>query len=100
VENNLNEFLPRVDPRSHPQRVVAIAYHALHTGNENGLTTAEFIDAYKRARETRPKNMSDVIATCFRRGFLIDASQRKEGAKSWVITKTGEAYLEAGFQES
>ena len=93
----LNEFLAAKNPRSHPDRVVAIAYYFFRK-NESGITTKDVIEAYGKARIKRPQNVHDVIATCVRRGLLVD-TEKKDDMRAWVATPTGDAYVEAGFQE-
>ena len=89
----VSEFLAQLDLRSQLDQAVAIAYHFLHRGQESS-TRAEFLEAFAKARMARPKNLSDVIAKCIRRGHLVDAPQEKDGQKAWSITPTGERYIE------
>ena len=93
AEMDLTEFLATKKATTHPDRVVAIAYYTYHTHNGAGVTTQELTDAYSRARVKKPQNFPDVIAACVRRGRLVEG-ERKDGAKSWVITRTGEAFVE------
>src|SRR6266540_2898665 len=44
--SSINEFLAEVKPRSHFDRVVAIAYHHYSRGYPQGITLAEIVDAY------------------------------------------------------
>ena len=90
---DLIEFLAAKKAETHPDRVVAIAYYSYHTQNGAGVTTKELADAYARARLKKPQNYPDVIAACVRRGFLVEG-ERKDGMKSWVITRTGESHVE------
>ncbi len=89
----LVEFLAAKRAETHPDRVVVIAYYYYHTQNGAGVTTKELADAYARARVKRPQNFPDVIASCVRRGYLVEGG-RKDGMKCWVITRTGEAHVE------
>ena len=98
IQTNLNEFLAAKGPKTHVDRLTAIAYHSLHSGDEAGVTVDEVLDGYARARVTKPKNIHDLVAHCVRRGFLIEAASRKDGVKAWVITPTGETYVEKSFQ--
>lgn len=90
---DLIEFLAAKKAETHPDRVVAIAYYYYHTMNGAGVTTKELADAYGRARIKKPQNYPDVIAACVRRGYLVEG-ERKDGMKSWVITRTGETHVE------
>lgn len=78
---------------SHPSRVVAIAYYYEKRQPGHGITTRDLIDAYQRARIKRPQNFPDVIASCMRRGYLVEAG-RRDGMKVWQITSTGERLIE------
>jgi|GEM_PF-1081124 len=78
---------------SHPSRVVAIAYYHEKRQPGYGITTRDLIDAYQRARIKRPQNFPDVIASCMRRGYLVEAG-RRDGMKVWQITSTGERLIE------
>jgi hypothetical protein len=98
VAINLNEFLAAAAPKSHVDRLVAIAYHSLHLGDESGVTIEEVLNGYAAARLGKPKNIHDVVAQCVRRGLLIQLSSKKDGAKAWIVTPTGENYVEGGFQ--
>ncbi len=87
------EFLAQRRVDSHPDRVVAIAYYHYHRYDGQGVTTKDLVDAYGKARAKRPQNYPDVIASCVRRGYLIDGG-RRDGMKTWVITRTGENHVE------
>jgi len=88
----LNEFLAQFGAKSHTDRVTAIAYYVFKERNEP-ITIAEIVDVYSRARLKKPRNVSDVLGSCVRRGFFVD-SDRKDGAKAWVITGIGEEFIE------
>lgn len=93
---DLAEFLAAKKVTTHPDRVVAIAYHAYHTQDGAGVTTHDLAEAYSRARVKKPQNFPDVIAACVRRGRLVEG-ERKDAMKSWVITRTGEEWIEQGM---
>lgn len=93
VGMDLIEFLAMKKAETHPDRVVVIAYYYYKTQNGAGVTTRELSDSYARARIRRPQNYPDVIAGCVRKGYLVEG-ERKDGMKSWVITRTGEAHVE------
>jgi len=95
----LSEFLAQLNITTHVDRVVAILYHRYHSGD--GLTTVEdFDEAYSDARVKAPQNFSDVLGQCIRRGYVVEAKEKKEGKKAWQITPSGEKFVEEELSES
>lgn len=89
----ISEFLAQKNITTHIDRIVAILYYKYHRGNE--LTTvAELTEAYSTARRSPPGNLSDVLAKCIRKGYVIEARDKKEGKKAWQITPSGENFVE------
>jgi len=88
-----SEFLASLDLRSQLDQLEAIAYYFLNSDQES-VTRAEIMDTLSKARLPRPKNLSDVIGRCIRRGHIIVAVEDKDGQKAWQITPTGEKYVE------
>lgn len=93
VGMELVEFLAQKKAETHPDRVVAVAYYIYRTADGAGVTTKDLSDAYGRARVKKPQNFPDVIAACVRRGYLVEG-ERRDGMKTWVITRTGEGHVE------
>ena len=93
TEMQIAEFLAQRRLDSHPDRVVAIAYYHYHRFDGQGITTKDLVDAYTKSRAKRPQNFPDVIASCVRKGYLVDGG-RRDGMKTWVVTGTGEAHIE------
>ena len=89
----LNEFLSSMRPTSHKDRVLLVAYYYLHSKNEP-VTRAEIDGAYTLARMVRPQNLSDIIAKCVVKGYLMEHPLEKEGNRALQITQTGERYLQ------
>ncbi len=73
--------------------MVAIAYYHYHRHGGEGVTTKDLVEGYSRSRSKRPQNYPDVIASCIRKGYLVDGG-RRDGMKTWVITPSGEAHVE------
>jgi len=88
----INEFLAKVAPSSHVERLTAIAYHA-YRSEDASITTKDIAEAYTKARAKKPQNIPEVIGICIQRGYLIEA-EKKKGLKSWMITPTGEAFID------
>lgn len=87
-----SEFLASLELRSQLDQFEAVAYYFLHSGRES-VARAEILDTLSKARLPRPRNVSDVISRCIRRGHLIEAVVEKNGQKALQITPSGEKYI-------
>ena len=95
----LSEFLAQLSITTHIDRTMAILYYQYHTRNE--LTTiAELGEAYSSARVRVPRNFSDILAQCIRKGYVIEAKDRKDGKKAWQITSLGEKFVESELSKA
>jgi len=95
----ISEFLAQKSIKTHIDRIVAILYYQYHTGNE--LTTiAELGEAYSSARMRTPRNFSDFLAQCIRRGYVVEARDKKGDKKAWQITSSGENFVEYGLPKT
>jgi len=94
LPSTVSEFLAGAAPRNHVETVVLVAYHMCRSGDPAGMTIDELVAAYAQARLKKPSNPSDTLAKAIRKGYLIDAPQRKDGKKAWVITQTGDSFVE------
>jgi len=93
LPTQISEFLAQKNITTHIDRIVAILYYQYHTGNE--LTTiAELGGAYSSARARPPRNFSDFLAQCIRKGYVVEARDKKDGKKAWQITPSGEKFVE------
>jgi hypothetical protein len=89
----LSEFLAQLNITTHIDRTVAILYYQYRTDNE--LTTiGELEAAYSSARVRAPRNFSDILAQCIRKGYVVVARDKKDGKKAWQITSLGEKFVE------
>lgn len=93
LPTQISEFLAGKNVTTHLDRIVAILYFNHHKGNEL-ITVAELEEAYSNARVRPPRNFSDSLAYCIRKGYIVEARGKKDGKKAWQITPTGEKFVE------
>lgn len=89
----VSEFLAGMNIATHTDRIVAIIYYNYHKSNQP-TTITELEEAYSNARVRPPRNFSDLLASCIRRGYVVESKDKKEGKKAWQITPTGEKFVE------
>jgi hypothetical protein len=88
------EFMLTKTLKSETQKVVALAYFL---EREEGLVSFNVPDletVFRAAREKLPKNMNDAVNKNIARGFVMEASEKKDAKKAWQLTSTGERFVE------
>ncbi len=92
LPDQFSEFLSHLTADSHFDRVISVLYFSFHKGVVS-MTLQDLAEAYSSARIKSPANFSDVMGDCIRKGYIIEARDKKEGKKAWQITPTGEKYV-------
>jgi len=92
LPKQVSEFLATKNITTHIDRIVAILYYNYHRDGEP-KTVIELEEAYSNARVKPPKNFSDVLAQCIRKGFVVEIKEKKDSKKAWQITPTGEKFV-------
>lgn len=90
---SVNEFFQMASPDTHVGRFVCASYYLLHTGQAEQFTQADILAIYGKLRVKKPQNPADILNQCIKKVYIIDASAIN-GQRSWVVTPTGEKYVE------
>ncbi len=88
------EFFQQAAPDTHVARFVCAAHYLLHVRGVEGFVIADILAIYGKLRVPKPKNPSDVLGQCIRKGYITDGPGSADKQKSWVITLTGERFVE------
>jgi len=95
---SLKEFLLSKAPRSDVQKVLGIGYYLERNEGAAAFTVDDLRKAFRTAAEPLPGNLSETIRKNVSKGHLMDAGDKKNGSKAWILTSTGEKVVEAGFK--
>ena len=63
------------------------------------FTSDDLSRGFAEAREPRPGNLSDMIYKNVRKGFFTGAVGKKEGSKSYIVTNSGQRFIENGLHD-
>lgn len=91
------EFLITKKLKTETQKVLALGYYLEHIGSTESFNTADLEAIFRSARERLPKNINDAVNKNIARGFLMDVTEKKDNKKAWVLTATGEKFVEDNF---
>jgi len=94
---SIREFLNLKKPKTDVDKTLAICYYLEKYENIIPFTRRDIMEAFKKAREKVPANVSDAINKNIKKGF-IDEVGKKEKLKAYQLTNSGEKFVENDFK--
>lgn len=95
MPQTLGEFLDqRGNPQKHTEVVAVFAYWLFKVENMESFNVKDIVNCYDKTRKAKPSNPNQIINTNVASHLFAEAGEKKEGYKAWVITRTGEEYVE------
>lgn len=88
------EFLITKKFKSEAQRTLVLGYYLEHMEDMPSFNISDLAAIFQSAREKRPANMNDAVNRNVARGLLMEATGKKDSKKVWILTSTGEKYVE------
>jgi len=91
----LGEFLDQKgNPSKHTDSIAVFAYWLFKVEKMESFNVKDIIDCYDRTRKAKPSNPNQIINQNVASHIFAEASEKKDGLKAWVITRTGEEFVE------
>jgi|GEM_PF-2017184 len=98
---DISTFVVDADPSSHPERALLVAFYLEEYEGQTTFTTNDIEDGYADARMQTPANLSDVLAGCEDKGWVLENGEDEETqAKRRRLTNDGVAAAEELIDES
>jgi hypothetical protein len=88
---SISEFIRATAPSSDVEKALVIGYFLEHFESASPFTAREIEAGFKRAREQTPVNVNDTINKNIRKGYMMDATSKKDGVKAWQLTNSGDS---------
>ena len=80
--------------KSEAQKTLALGYYLEHVEGVSSFNIDDLVSVLQAAKEKRPKNINDMVNKNIGRGLFMEAAEKKDSKKAWVLTFTGEKYVE------
>lgn len=93
VEAGLREFVESLDPSSHTERALYIAYYLEANRGLGNFTVADIEEEYRECRVKPASNMSDVLSRMEDQGWLLRDGTDGQ-ANLWRLTASGQEAVE------
>lgn len=95
MPGTLGEFLDlKGNPSKHTDSVAVFAYWLFKVEKMETFNVQDILDCYDKTRKAKPSNVNQIINQNVASHIFAEASEKKDGLKAWVITRTGEEYVE------
>jgi hypothetical protein len=95
---SVREFILEKKPSSDVQMTLALACYLEKHKNLSPFSVDDLGSAFQAAKESAPQNINDKIYLNIKKGHMAEAKEKKNGKKAWIVTNSGERFLENGFK--
>ena len=75
----LSTFVTDAEPSTHPERALLVAYYLEQYERQETFTTNDIEDGYVEARMKTPANLSDTLAGCGEKDWMLEAGTEDGG---------------------
>jgi len=96
---SIKEFILTKNPIDDVQKTLVIGYYLEHFGGADSFNVRELAESFRLAREPVPANVNDKVNLNISKGYMMAAKEKKDKFKAWVLTNSGEKFVESGFEE-
>ena len=95
---SIKEFMLEKRPEGDVQKTLVIGYYLEHFAREESFNGKDLNEGFRSAREPVPSNINDRVNLNIAKGHMMDAREKKDNRKAWVLTNTGDKIVEDGFK--
>lgn len=97
---SIKEFLLKHPPTTDIQRTLAVGYFLETQAGMASFTKADIEKGYSAAKEPTPSNIGVNINHCIKQGHIMEAEEKKNNKTAYVVTRSGEQFVAAGYPKS
>jgi hypothetical protein len=88
------EFLMTKKHKTDTQKTLILGYYLENLSGISPFNTADIETAFRLAKEKLPANINDTVNKIIGRGLMMEAPEKKDSKKAWVLTASGEKFVE------
>jgi len=95
MPETIGEFLDQKgNPQKHTEVVAVFAYWLFKVEKMESFNVRDIVECYNKTRKAKPSNPNQIINTNVASYLFAEAEEKKDGYKAWVITRSGEQYVQ------
>ena len=98
-EVSIKEFLLSKKPKNDVQKTLAIGYYFENYQGLSSFNAKDLESGLRTAKEKVPKNIQDKVLKNVKKGHMMEAKEKKDNLKAYVLTISGEQLVENDFNK-
>lgn len=99
-ELTVKEFILTKRPSNDVEKTLAIGYFLEKFGGTASFNVEDLAKNFALAKEAIPQNINDKVNLNIKKGHIAEARGKKDKKKAWMLTNSGEKFVENGFKDS
>jgi hypothetical protein len=96
---SIKEFLITKKIDDDVKRTLVLTYFLEHMENYKSINTDDLKKAFSLAKHPLPSNINDKVNMNIKNAHMMESDEKKDGKKAWVLTATGEKFVESELNE-
>jgi len=98
---SINEFIGSQKPNGDVQKTLAVGYYLEKYEGLSSFNAKDLVGAYRKLKipKSQSINFNYKAIKNIQQGHMIEATEKKDKQKAWVLTMSGEKFVENGFQK-
>lgn len=93
-ELSIKEFILQKRATSDLAKTLVVGYYLEHYRNVSPFNARDLEGLFTEAKEPVPTNINDAANKNIERGYIMEAKEKKDNKKAWILTATGERFVE------
>lgn len=91
---SIKEFILTKKPKNDVEKTLVIGYYLEKFREMSSFNAKDLEDGFREAKEKVPANINYKVIKNIEKGFMMEAKEKKDKLKAWVLTSTGERFVE------
>ena len=96
---SIKEFILTKKPGDDVQKTLVVGYYLEHFESMDRFNARDLSDGFRSAKEPLPTNINDKVNLNIGKGYMMEAKEKKDKFKAWVLTNSGEKFVEEELPE-
>jgi hypothetical protein len=93
-ELSVKEFILVKRPSNDVEKTLAIAYFLERFAGMTSFNIDDLAQHFQLAKEAIPTNINDKVNLSIKKGHVAEAKGKKNKKKAWIVTNSGEKFVE------